>query len=280
MRNSAPISAPRAYLVWNASDAWTFKGGVSQGFKTPSLEQLAEGIVGFGQQGRLPLLGSPGLTPETSTSTEVAAFYNNGGGFRASVTLFHNRFEDKIASGTPVANCTFGLTRPQYDAGGYPTTGCVDVGFWPNAATFGQRVNIDEAVTQGVETAVRWTISPDWTLSGNYTFTDSEQKSGAAEGLPLTDTPEHMVKRPAALAGHRPAVRHPARRIPQRAVPRPRRRARRLGRLCGIRPGPSGRDVRGQRPGDGQRHHLQPVRHRLRKPAALRNAGGVHAGIR
>lgn len=185
--------SPRAYLVWNASDAWTFKGGVSQGFKTPSLEQLAEGIVGFGQQGRLPLLGSPGLTPETSTSTEVAAFYNNGGGFRASVTLFHNRFEDKIASGTPAANCTFGLTRAQYDAGGYPTTGCVDVGFWPNVASFGQRVNIDEAVTRGVELSARWAVTPDWSLSGNYTYTDSEQKSGAAEGLPLTDTPEHMV---------------------------------------------------------------------------------------
>ena len=185
--------SPRAWLVWNASDAWTFKGGVSQGFKTPQLEQLAEGINGFGQQGRLPLLGSPGLKPETSTSTEAAVFYDGGVGFRASVTLFHNRFEDKIAAGPPVVNCTSGLTRPQYEAGGYPTAGCVDVGFWPNAATFGQRVNIDEAVAQGLEASARWAIAPDWSLSGNYTFTDSEQKSGAAEGLPLTDTPEHMV---------------------------------------------------------------------------------------
>ena len=185
--------SPRAYLVWNVSEAWTFKGGVSQGFKTPQLEQLAEGIIGFGRQGTLPLLGSPGLQPETSTSTEVAAFYDGGAGFRASVTLFHNRFEDKIASGTPAANCTFGLTQAEYDAGGYPTAGCIDVGYWPNAATFGQRVNIDEAVTQGVEATARWAITPDWSLSGNYTFTDSEQKSGAAEGLPLTDTPEHMV---------------------------------------------------------------------------------------
>src|SRR5690606_32654881 len=136
---------------------------------TPQLEQLAEGIIGFGRQGTLPLLGSPGLAPETSTSTEVAAFFDGGAGFRASVTLFHNLFEDKIASGTPAANCTFGLTQAEYDAGGYPTTGCVDVGYWPNAETFGQRINIDEAVTQGVETAVRWAITPDWSLSGNYT---------------------------------------------------------------------------------------------------------------
>ncbi len=185
--------SPRAYLVWNASDAWTFKGGVSQGFRTPQLEQLAEGINGFGQQGRLPLLGTPTLQPETSTSTEIAAFYDGGPGFRASLTLFHNAFEDKIASGAPVANCTFGLTRAQYEAGGYPTNGCVDVGFWPAHPTFGQRVNIDEAETRGVEASGLWRFARGWALSGNYTYTDSEQKSGPAQGLPLTDTPEHMV---------------------------------------------------------------------------------------
>lgn len=185
--------SPRAYLVWNATPEWTIKGGVSQGFKTPRLEQLASGINGFGQQGRLPLLGSPGLMPETSTSTEVAVFYDNGGALRASATLFHNQFDDKIATGTPVANCTFGLTAAQYAAGGYPTTGCVDVGFWPTFATFGQSVNIDEAETQGLEVSARWRFATDWNLQGNYTYTDSEQKSGSAAGLPLTDTPEHML---------------------------------------------------------------------------------------
>lgn len=185
--------SPRAYLVWNATPEWTIKGGVSQGFKTPRLEQLASGINGFGQQGRLPLLGSPGLMPETSTSTEVAIFYDNGGALRASATLFHNQFDDKIATGTPVANCTFGLTAAQYAAGGYPTTGCVDVGFWPTFATFGQSVNIDEAETQGLEVSARWRFATDWSLQGNYTYTDSEQKSGSAAGLPLTDTPEHML---------------------------------------------------------------------------------------
>lgn len=185
--------SPRAYLVWNATDQWTLKGGISQGFKTPRLEQLAPGINGFGSQGRLPLLGTPTLTPETSTSTEIAAFYDNRDDFRASVTLFHNKFEDKIATGTPVANCTFGLTRAQYDAGGYPTAGCVDVGFWPTYATFGQSVNIDEAETRGVEVSARWRVAADWTVQGNYTYTDSEQKSGASAGLPLTDTPEHML---------------------------------------------------------------------------------------
>jgi outer membrane receptor for ferrienterochelin and colicins len=189
--------SPRAYVVWNATGNWTLKGGISQGFKTPRLEQLAEGINGFGAQGRLPLLGSPGLMPETSTSTEFAVFYDNRDDFRASVTVFHNAFDDKIAAGPQVANCLFGLTQAQYDAGGYPATGCYDVGFFtPYIATvagFGQSVNIDEAETQGVEMSARWRVAPDWTLQGNYTYTESEQKSGAAAGQPLTDTPEHML---------------------------------------------------------------------------------------
>src|SRR5690606_30095701 len=117
--------SPRAYLVWNANTNWTIKGGISQGFKTPRLEQLATGINGFGNQGRTPLLGTPTLMPETSTSTEFAVFYDNRDNFRISATLFHNRFEDKIATGAPVTNCTFGLTQDQYNAGGYSTTGCV-----------------------------------------------------------------------------------------------------------------------------------------------------------
>ena len=185
--------SPRAYLVWNANANWTVKGGVSQGFKTPRLEQLAAGINGFGNQGRLPLLGSPGLQPETSTATEVAVFYDNRDNFRASLTLFDNQFEDKIAAGPPVTNCAFNVTAANYASGAYNKTGCTDVGFFPNAATFGQSVNIDEAVTRGAEIAARWGFATDWSVSGNYTFTESEQKSGASAGLPLTDTPKHML---------------------------------------------------------------------------------------
>lgn len=66
--------SPRGYLVWNATDAWTFKGGVSTGYKTPRPDQLFPGITGFGGQGVLPLVGSPNLKPETSTNYELAAY--------------------------------------------------------------------------------------------------------------------------------------------------------------------------------------------------------------
>ncbi|HRE44045.1 MAG TPA: TonB-dependent receptor [Terricaulis sp.] len=185
--------SPRAYLVWNISEQFTLKGGVSQGFKTPRLEQLTDGINGFGAQGTLPLLGTPTLQPETSTSTEIALLFNNGSNFSATLTLFNNQFEDKIATGTPVTNCTFGVTAADYASGSYSTTGCVDVGYWPNHATFGQSVNIDEAVTRGVEASLRYNFLERWQLTSTYTYTDSEQESGANAGLPLTNTPQHML---------------------------------------------------------------------------------------
>lgn len=185
--------SPRAYLVWNAADHWTLKGGVSQGFKTPRLDQIASGITGFTGQGTRPTIGTPSLQPETSTSSEFAVFYDNRDDFRANVVIFYNEFQDKITSGPGLPNCSFGLTQAQYDAGEEAFPGCSDYGFWPAVETYGQSVNVDEAVTRGVEAAFRWNIADDWSLNGNYTYTDSEQKSGSEAGLPLYDTPEHMV---------------------------------------------------------------------------------------
>ena len=177
-------TSPRAYLVWNASERWVLKGGVSQGYKTPRVEQLTPGINGFGGQGRIPLIGTPDLKPETSTTAELSAQYAAADGFSASIGLFHNTFEDKIARGVPVFNCSFAASpnRP----------GCVDVGYWPNIDTFGQSVNIDEAVTEGVELGLVVPFAERWEWTANYTWTDSEQKSGDARGQPLANTPEHM----------------------------------------------------------------------------------------
>ncbi len=178
-------TSPRAYLVFNASESWVFKGGVSRGFKTPRVEQLTPGINGFGGQGRIPLIGTPGLKPETSTNAELGVQYGRGDDFNIAFSLFNNEFKDKIASGVPVPNCSFAASpnRP----------GCVDVGSWPGIDTFGQSVNIDEAVTRGYEFSASLPLIPAWTLKTNYTHTDSEQKSGAAAGQPLTNTPEHML---------------------------------------------------------------------------------------
>ncbi|SER79319.1 outer membrane receptor for ferrienterochelin and colicins [Vreelandella subterranea] len=164
--------SPRGYLVWNTTPNWTLKGGVSRGYKTPSLNDLHDGINGVTGQGTILTIGNPDLEPETSTSSEIGAHYDNQQGFTASATLFHNQFDDKIASG----NDRQVTNDPLIPDGVYS-----------------QQVNVDEAITQGVELSTGYQFTPDWRLNANYTYTDSEQKSGENEGDPLTDTPEHAV---------------------------------------------------------------------------------------
>lgn len=177
--------SPRAYLVWNTTPSLTLKGGVSRGYKTPSVEQLVDGIIGFTGQGRIATIGSPGLRPETSTSTEISAYYTAQTGLSAGVTLFNNQFDDKITAGTPIPNCTF--------EGAPNLPGCVNYGDFPTQESFSQRVNVDEAVTRGVETSIRVPFLKIWSVAANHTYTYSKQLSGENEGLPLVNTPKHML---------------------------------------------------------------------------------------
>lgn len=114
----------------------------------------------------LALMASP------DRSSEIGAHYDNQQGFTASATLFYNQFDDKIASGNDILI----ENDPLIPDGLY-----------------GQDINIDEAITQGIELAASYQFNPDWRLNANYTYTDSEQQSGENEGDPLTDTPEHAV---------------------------------------------------------------------------------------
>lgn len=177
--------SPRLYGVWNPVERWTIKGGISQGYKTPSVEQLTDGIYGFGAQGTLPFVGNPDLKPEVSTTTEMNVFYVADNGLTASAGVFINRFTDKLARGTPRPNCTF--------PGNTGVTGCVDVGHWPLIAEFSQTVNVDKAETRGGELSIRIPLAEQLSWLVNYTYTESEQKSGANRGLPLTNTPKHML---------------------------------------------------------------------------------------
>ncbi|QCB39377.1 TonB-dependent receptor [Sphingobium sp. PAMC28499] len=177
--------SPRAYAVWNINDVLTLKGGVSRGFKTPRVEQIAEGIIGFGGQGRIPLLGTPGLKPETSTSYEAGLYYDGDGFFSGNVTLFNNDFTDKIASGPGIPNCQF--------SGNPNRPGCLDVGPFPTVDLFSQSINIDKARTRGVEVATRFALTSALSLTANYTYTETEQLSGSEEGLPLIGMPKHML---------------------------------------------------------------------------------------
>lgn len=178
-------TTPRVYAVWQATPSLTIKSGVSTGYKTPRLEQLVDGIIGFGAQGRTALIGTPGLTPERSVNSEIGMAYEHASGVDINLALFNNEFRDKITAGTPIANCTF-AAAPNRD-------GCVNYGSFPTQEFFSQSVNVDRAVTRGGEASIHLPLKAGWNATANYTHTFSEQLSGPNNGFPLANTPRHMM---------------------------------------------------------------------------------------
>ncbi|MCC5811287.1 MAG: TonB-dependent receptor [Ectothiorhodospiraceae bacterium] len=158
---------PRAYAVWNATDRITVKGGAGRGYRAPFLEQLEDGIIGYGNQGQDPLFGNPDLKPEVSNNYEASIAYSNRRNFRGQVTVFYTELKDRIERPTAAAGET------------------------------DEFANIGESVIQGVELAGSYTFLPDWTISGNYTYTDSEVRSSNIEGFdrgdPLFGVPKHRI---------------------------------------------------------------------------------------
>lgn len=156
---------PRAYAVFEATDEWTLKGGVGRGFRAPLMEQTFDGIVGFGDGGGTPLFGDPDLKPERSTNYELSARYDNRQGFMSQVTAFHSTLKDKIERATGASDRT--------------------------------NANIGESRIQGIELAASYALTDTVTLSGNYTYTDSEVREGETAasfiGDPLVSVPDHML---------------------------------------------------------------------------------------
>ncbi len=149
--------SPRLYGVWGFSPRWTLKGGVSTGFRSPSLREITPDWGQVSRGGNI--YGNPDLEPETSVNQELGLYFNAGRALMANVTVFHNDFKDKITRITcPISICPDGPNQ----FGSDPT----------------YRVNVDEAETQGVEAALSTTLARVLSINLSYTYTDSEQKSG------------------------------------------------------------------------------------------------------
>lgn len=183
--------SPRLYGVYNYTDTVTFKGGVSTGYRTPEIRQIAPGYAYttggggcfYGPASELPegmnpcavIEANPDLEPETSVNYEASVLYDNLTNLTASATLFYTELKDQINN------------ERVYDANG-------DFARWsqdPNYTLF-RFYNLDEARMQGVELAGSWQATDTIGLTASYTYTDSEQKTGTYAGLPLTRTPEHF----------------------------------------------------------------------------------------
>ncbi|MEG1709880.1 MAG: TonB-dependent receptor, partial [Acinetobacter sp.] len=191
---------PRAYLVWNANDNWTFKGGYSEGYKAPRLERLTNGIYNVGGQGRTPLFGNPDLKPETSKNLEFGTYFSNNKNFDVNITAFFSQIEDKIVTGNAEFRCDANENKQkceEYMASvGTPwqmQPGDTDQNGAKRGWSVSRSINAEKAEIYGIETGFNWEFAPAWKFGMNYTWTETEIKDSNLGNPSLNDTPEHIL---------------------------------------------------------------------------------------
>nr|WP_318380974.1 catecholate siderophore receptor CirA [uncultured Enterobacter sp.] len=175
--------SPRAYLVYNATDTLTVKGGWATAFKAPSLLQLSPDWTTGSCRGACEIVGSPDLKPETSESYELGLYYAGEEGWlegvQASVTTFQNDVDDRIS---------ISRTSNVNDAQGYPNY----VGLNADGEPIFRYYNVNKARIRGVETELKVPFDDQWKLTLNYTYNDGRDLSNGGN-KPLQELPFHTA---------------------------------------------------------------------------------------
>ncbi|HBR4380438.1 TPA: catecholate siderophore receptor CirA [Klebsiella pneumoniae] len=178
--------SPRAYLVYNATDTVTVKGGWATAFKAPSLLQLNPDWTTNSCRGSCSIVGNPDLKPETSESFELGLYYRGEEGWlenvEGSITTFQNNVDDMI----DVLRTSSASEAP----------GCPNFVGWKTVN--GKRVpifryfNVNKARIKGVETEVKIPFGDEWKLTVNYTYNDGRDLSNGGD-KPLQTLPFHTA---------------------------------------------------------------------------------------
>lgn len=175
---------PRAYINFYATEWLTFKAGIANGLKVPTLAQrLDSGLYDStsGKSGTTMQYGNSDLVPEKSWNYEIGAMINGEYGF-ASATIFYTQFKDKIEN----MSYDDGDTLPF-------NYGVCAAGVDGTCAVY---ENVAKADLKGFELETR--IKPilkDYIPGGlsfdfSYGYNKTEQKSGVNKGMPLNTIPE------------------------------------------------------------------------------------------
>lgn len=193
--------SPKAYAVYQANDNFTLKGGVISGYKAPSLRNSSPQYMLNSMGGAI--MPNPDLKPETSLTYETGfAFENRDLGLLASLMIYQTDFNDKITRSSRVANSRL----PTVDEGGKAEYSQDEINEFVANSPFYQdnpsfpysstgytfNYNVDEAQIRGLELTTDYNVTDYLKYRHSYTYTNSEQKTGANKGKPLNDLPKHM----------------------------------------------------------------------------------------
>lgn len=163
--------SPKVAVRVAASDRTQVRASVGRGFKAPDFRQLfldftnsasgysvfgagtvAQGLDRLRNDGQIARILVPtdewgGIRAESSWAWNVGADIDLTHGVRFRVNGFRNDVKDMIET-APIAQKTNGSLVFSY-------------------------FNLDEVVTQGLETELRWMLTPTWSLSAGYQWLDA-----------------------------------------------------------------------------------------------------------
>lgn len=184
--------SPRIYGVYNFTDQFTVKGGVSTGYKQPDIRSVTDGFYsvtgGSGSPtttGRGIIKANPDLEPESTVTSELGFYWNNDY-VNTSITGYLTQFKDRIEE---IRECD-STGNADYNRNDVSTWKCSENGI--PFSFISTRENIGKAELRGVEVTFDAKLAEYTTLTANYTFTDTEIKSGQFKGQPLNGMPEHV----------------------------------------------------------------------------------------
>ncbi|MBA4503435.1 TonB-dependent receptor plug domain-containing protein [Marinobacterium marinum] len=156
--------SPKLYWNWQDDSGWGLRAGYGQSYLAPSLrEGSSEYVIQAGPFRRYE--GNDDLQPETNRTYELGLSYIQPD-WRSKLTLFHNRIDNLIS------------TRE----------------FQQGPVTVARYSNVNKAQTQGLEAEFDLNPTEHSRVSVNYTWLDSQNRSGPHDGKTLVDTPEHLFK--------------------------------------------------------------------------------------
>ncbi|MEQ1962693.1 catecholate siderophore receptor CirA [Xenorhabdus khoisanae] len=174
--------SPRAYLVYNATDSVTVKGGWSSAFKAPSLLELSPDWQTYSCRGACSIIGTSDLDPETSQNIELGLYYKGYDGIledvSGSVTVYQNDVKDMIN----INRTSDSKLAPSYSN----FVGWTKGRDGKDIPVF-KYYNVDKARIRGLETEVKIPLlDKQLNLGLNYTYTDARDRTN---GTPLSTKP-------------------------------------------------------------------------------------------
>ena len=166
------FNAARLAGAWQATDSLTFRASLSNGYRAPSLYEIAnafdpdEFVDPFYNPSSNGALEADGLNPEKSISFDLSVEKTYAGGTSITATAFYSEITDRITYDDPDG---YDFALPTLKGGYMQDSGV--------------------SVTKGIELAASTFISPNIELSGAYTYTDARN----AEDDPLQRIPRYAL---------------------------------------------------------------------------------------